>query len=174
MSLLADSTESTLNSNNSTFDENEKNVKINEVIEPNTNKNCLQKVCENNQGLVTTFILFSLAFLNVADRYIVSSVLLDVQAYYQVSKSTAGLLQTIFLLFYMAFAPLNGYLGDRINRKYLLVTSILIWITSTIGGSFVDHKHFFLFVLSRCLFGIATASFETIGVPIIGDRSIKT
>lgn len=136
----------------------------------NESKNCFKQTTQNYQGVITTLILFSLCLLNISDRYIIGSVLTDVQAYFNVSKSTAGLLQTIFLLFYMAFSPLNGYLGDRINRKYMLITSLVLWMTSTIGGSFAGSKQFYLFVLSRCLFGIATASFETIAVPIIGDR----
>lgn len=124
----------------------------------------------NYQTYFTAFILCSMNVINVTDRYIVSSVLIDVQNYFQVSKSTAGLLQTAFLLCYMSFSPLNGYLGDRINRKYLLIFSIIIWITSTTTGSLVSPNQFILFVLSRCLFGVATASFEVIAIPIIGDR----
>ena len=69
----------------------------------------------------------------------------------------------------MSFSPLNGYLGDRINRKYLLITGIVIWLVSTIGGSLVTSNLFGLFVLTRCLFGVATASFEIIAIPILGD-----
>jgi len=111
------------------------------------------KIVRQNQGIIITFIIFILNLINNTDRYVVSSVLTDIQSYYDINKSTAGLLQTIFLLTYMAFSPINGYLGDRINRKYLLITGILIWLVSTIGGSFVPRGHFTLFVLSRILFG---------------------
>lgn len=154
--------------------ENEISTAINNDRVPleTSSVNILKRITENNQGLITSLILFLLQLVNMTDRYIVSSVLLEVEAFFQVSKSTAGLLQTVFLLSYMAFSPLNGYLGDRINRKYLLIASILLWMISTIGGSLVGSKFFYLFVLSRCLFGIATASFETIAVPIIGDRHL--
>jgi predicted MFS family arabinose efflux permease len=123
-----------------------------------------------NQGIITTVILCTMSIVNVTDRYVVGSVLIDIENYFKVSKSTAGLLQTFFLLTYMLFSTPNGYLGDRINRKYLLIASILIWIASTAGGSLVTESQFDLFVLSRCLFGVATASFETISMPILGDR----
>ncbi|CAF1004559.1 unnamed protein product [Brachionus calyciflorus] len=144
------------------------------TIEPgNKFKEKYLKFRQKYQTFFTAFILCSLSVLNVTDRYVVSSVLIDVQHYFQVDKSTAGLLQTAFLLCYMAFSPLNGYLGDRINRKYLLVFSLVLWISSTLLGSYVPADKFYLFVLSRCLFGVATASFETIAVPIIGDRFIN-
>ena len=69
----------------------------------------------------------------------------------------------------MIFSPLNGYLGDRINRKNQLILSITIWLVSVIAGSYMTSNLFGLFVLFRCLFGAATASFGTIAVPILGD-----
>lgn len=125
---------------------------------------------ERNQGLITTLILFVLAILNMSDRYIISSVLIEIQMYFKVSKSGAGLLQTIYLLSFMAFSPLSGYLGDRFNRKYILIVSILIWVSSIIGGSYVTSSQLILFGVTRVIFGFASALFETIGVPIIGDR----
>lgn len=125
---------------------------------------------QENQTYFTGFIICAMSVMNITDRYVVSSVLIDVENYFDVSKSTAGLLQTVFLLSYMTFSPVNGYLGDRINRKYLLIFSILVWVTSTVSGSFVGPDQFYLFVLTRILFGVATASFEIIAVPIIGDR----
>ncbi len=111
------------------------------------------KFVRDYQGVIITFIIFMLNLINNTDRYVVSSVLTDIELYFDITKSTAGLLQTAFLLTYMSFSPLNGYLGDRINRKYLLTTGILIWLVSTIGGSFISSDQFTLFVLSRCLFG---------------------
>lgn len=106
------------------------------------------------QSIIITIILALLNLINNTDRYVVSSRLIDIETYFNISKSTAGLLQTIFLLTYMAFSPLNGYLGDRVNRKYLLIFGILIWLVSTIGGSFVNAKGIVLFTLSRSLFGM--------------------
>ena len=122
-----------------------------------------------NQKVIVPFILLCLNLLNVTDRYIISSVLIDIEHFFGISKSTAGLLQTTFLLVYMASSPIFGYFGDRVNRKYLLLLSAVIWITGSISGSFVQKDSFVLFLLSRCLFGIATGAFETIAVPITGD-----
>lgn len=129
-----------------------------------------QGFIQRNQGLITALILFIMAILNMADRYIISSVLIDIQVYFKISKATAGFLQTVYLLSFMVFSPLGGYLGDRYNRKYILIASIIIWLIGVIGGSYVASNQFTLFVITRVVFGASTALFETIGVPIIGDR----
>ena len=146
----------------------EQNASINAQMLPNET-NWKQR----HQGKITAFILFLMSVLNVTDRYTVSSALIDIEVYFDISKSTAGLLQTAFLLVYMSLSLPNGYLGDRYNRKYILCTGIVIWLTASISGSFMNRNQFFLFVLSRCLFGVATASFETIAVPILGDRFLN-
>jgi MFS transporter, Spinster family, sphingosine-1-phosphate transporter len=131
--------------------------------------NMVSAFFQAHKNTTTVLILFVMNMINVTDRYVVSSVLNDIETFFNVKKSTAGLLQTAFLLVYMAFSPINGYLGDRVNRKYMLIVSILVWLASTIGGSIMQQDQFMLFLLTRCLFGVATASFETIAVPIIGD-----
>jgi MFS family permease len=37
-------------------------------------------------------------------------------------------------------APLFGYLGDRYNRKYLIVGGITFWSLMTLLGSFVPRN----------------------------------
>lgn len=119
-----------------------------------------QGFIQRNQGLITALILFIMAILNMADRYIISSVLIDIQAYFKISKATAGFLQTVYLLSFMVFSPLGGYLGDRYNRKYILIASIIIWLIGVIGGSYVASNQFTLFVITRVVFGASTALFE--------------
>ncbi len=123
-----------------------------------------------NQGLITILVLVSMNLLNNSDRYIISSVLTDIESFFGISKSTAGLLQTVYLVCYMAASPFTGYLGDRIDRKWLLLTGLLVWGASTVLGSLCSADQFGLFVASRCFFGIATGIFGPIGVPILGDR----
>jgi MFS family permease len=136
-------------------------------------KNMWLNITERYQGLLTIIILCSLNLLNNTDRYIISSVLIDLEKFYNVSKSIAGLLQTVYLVFYMLASPLSGYLGDRFNRKHLLLAGIILWMFSTFLGSFFDRDQFAWFVVSRCLFGIATGLYAPIAVPILGDRFSK-
>ena len=42
--------------------------------------------------------------------------------------------QTAFVICYMLFAPLFGYLGDRLNRKYILMFGLALWSAATLVG----------------------------------------
>lgn len=123
----------------------------------------------SKQGIIVPLILFILFTTNVIDRYVISSVLVDLQDFFDVSKSTAGLLQTIFFLSFTAASPFCGYLGDRFNRKYILLASVSLWIAATVWGSLCESDQFLPFCLSRALFGVASAGFETLAIPILGD-----
>ena len=68
-----------------------------------------------------------------------SGVLTQIQDYFQIDDGRAGLLQTAFICSYMFMAPLFGYLGDRYNRKYLIVCGITFWSLMTLIGSFVSR-----------------------------------
>lgn len=46
-------------------------------------------------------------------------------------------LQTAFVICYMLFAPLFGYLGDRHSRKMIMAVGVLIWVAATLIGSFM-------------------------------------
>ena len=58
-----------------------------------------------------------------------------VQKYFDIGNSKASLLQTVFVCAYMVFAPVFGYLGDRVSRKYVMAVGILLWTVFTFVGS---------------------------------------
>lgn len=49
----------------------------------------------------------------------------------------AGFMQTAFIISYMIFAPVFGYMGDRYNRKYIMTFGVFIWSLMTFIGSFM-------------------------------------
>ncbi|KRT86302.1 membrane transporter [Oryctes borbonicus] len=83
----------------------------------------------------------------------------------------AGLLQTSFILSYMVFAPLFGYLGDRYSRKLIMALGVALWSLTTLLGSFMNV--FGWFVVFRALVGIGEASYSTIAPTIISDLFVK-
>jgi MFS family permease len=73
-------------------------------------------------------ILFMVNLLNYMDRFTIAGnccmslsglicaipgVLTDIQDYFTINDTLAGLLQTVFIIAFMICAPLCGYLGDR-------------------------------------------------------------
>jgi len=71
--------------------------------------------------------------------FLFPGVLNEVQQFYKIDYSQAGLLQTSFIISYMLLSPLFGYLGDRYNRKYIMAGGIFFWSVVTLAGSFIDE-----------------------------------
>lgn len=93
--------------------------------------------------IIIISILFAVNLLNYMDRYTVAAVLTDIQIYFNLNDSNAGMLQTAFIVFFMLFAPLCGFLGDRYNRKGIMIIGLSVWITAVMASSFVSKEVFF-------------------------------
>ncbi|OWK59823.1 Protein spinster 3 [Lonchura striata] len=129
-------------------------------------------VARNNPAKRDCLVVAVLCFgnlVNFIDWFIVPGILLDIQKYFGLSDGKTGLLQTVFTLCYMLAAPIFGYLGDRYNRKIILGAGIFFWSGVTLGSSFITESHYRIFVLSRGLVGIGSASYSTIAPTIIAD-----
>ena len=77
-------------------------------------------------------VLFFLVFI--------TGLLGKVETFYNIHDESAGLLQAIFIVGYMCFSPVFGYLGDRYNRKYLMCAGIFFWSGVTLASSFVPNN----------------------------------
>uniref|UniRef100_A0AAQ5X2S5 Major facilitator superfamily (MFS) profile domain-containing protein n=1 Tax=Amphiprion ocellaris TaxID=80972 RepID=A0AAQ5X2S5_AMPOC len=114
-------------------------------------------------------VLCYINLLNYMERYTIAGVLSNIQAFFDISDSTAGLLQTVFICSFLLLAPLFGYLGDRYNRKYIMIGGLSVWLLTSAGSSFVSSSQFWLLVVLRALVGIGEASYSTVAPTIIGD-----
>lgn len=103
------------------------------------------------------------------DRFTVAGVLSELEKYFQMNNSTSGLLQTAFIVSYMLFAPLFGFIGDRYPRKWIIVGGVLFWSLVTLLSSFVSAGHLPLFFVFRSLVGVGEASYSTVAPTIIAD-----
>ncbi|MBN3304189.1 SPNS3 protein, partial [Amia calva] len=79
------------------------------------------------------------------------------------------LVSAVFICTFMLLAPLFGYLGDRYNRKFIMIGGLSVWIVTTLTSSFVTQSQFWLLLLMRSLVGTGEASYSTIAPTIIGD-----
>ncbi|CAD5223541.1 unnamed protein product [Bursaphelenchus okinawaensis] len=125
------------------------------------------KITPKGYAIIT--ILFTINLLNYMDRLTISAVLTDVTAYYNLSSSQGGLLQTVFIVFFMAVAPICGYLGDRYNRKWIMVAGLVIWIAAVLASTFVPRNLFYLFLFLRGVVGTGEASYSVIAPTVIAD-----
>lgn len=116
-------------------------------------------------------ILTYINLINYMDRYTIAGILTQVQEYYSISDTQAGFLQTIFVLSYMIFAPVFGYLGDRYSRKWIMAVGVGIWVLAVLVGSFMED--FTAFLIMRAIVGVGEASYSTIAPTIISDMFVK-
>lgn len=76
-------------------------------------------------------LLWLAFFFNQADRQIFNVVLPAVRTDLHLTDSDMGLVASILILVYGILVPVAGFIGDRTNKKYVLMLSLLIWSTST-------------------------------------------
>ena len=118
----------------------------------------------------TLITLFIVNLLNYMDRFTIVGVLSAVQHEFQIGKTKAGLLQTIFIISYMCLSPVVGYLGDRYNRKIIILIGLIFWTAVVFLSSFIrGPENFWLFLTTRALVGIGEASYSCIAPTVITD-----
>ncbi|CAA93644.3 Major facilitator superfamily (MFS) profile domain-containing protein [Caenorhabditis elegans] len=118
---------------------------------------------------ISIVILFVVNLINNVDRYTIAGVLPDVQSYYNINDSMGGMIQTVFLISFMIGSPICGYLGDRFNRKYVMLVGIVIWLICVCASTFIPRNLFPLFLFFRSLVGIGEASYVNICPTMISD-----
>jgi hypothetical protein len=123
------------------------------------------KAPRNAYGLA---VLSLINFLNYLDRYIVAGILLRIEADFGIAHESAGLITTVFVVVYMVFSPLGGYLGDRYPRKYLIAGSVFLWSIATVFSGLAES--FTALLIARAITGIGEAGYGTVAPAVISDR----
>ena len=72
-------------------------------------------------------------------QFLFVGVLQKIQRYFDINHGLAGLLQTVFIVFYMIFAPIFGYLGDRYSRKFIMIFGLSVWSCTTFASTLVTR-----------------------------------
>lgn len=73
--------------------------------------------------------------------------LTDIKKDFEIGNDMSGLLQTAFILSYMIFAPLFGYLGDRYSRKLIMSGGVFLWCLTTFIGSYMEVEYYNFFCI---------------------------
>ena len=114
------------------------------------------------------YLFTLLNILNYLDRYLVAAVLPALQSEFGLSHQQGGELQSAFVIGYVIFAPIFGYLGDRVSRPLLMAFGACLWSVATLMSGLAPS--FYFLVASRILIGVGEASFVTAAPGYIKDR----
>ena len=112
-------------------------------------------------------ILSGLNLFNYLDRYVTFSVVEPIRLSFGLDDAQAGRLNTAFMLGYFLTAPLFGYLGDRMTRKWLIAAGIFVWSLGTVLSGVATG--FGSLLGYRALVGLGEASYATISPSLISD-----
>lgn len=118
---------------------------------------------------IVVALLWGVALLNYMDRQMLSTMKETMQIDIQELQSAAnfGRLMAVFLWIYGLMSPISGMIADRLNRKWLIVTSLFVWssVTYLMGVAETFQQVFWL----RALMGISEALYIPAGLSLIAD-----
>lgn len=118
---------------------------------------------------VVVGLLWFVALLNYMDRQILATLrpAMSVDIPDLENAAIFGNLMAIFLWIYGLMSPISGILADKINRKYLIVGSLLVWSLVTAMMGFT-HSYSELYIL-RAIMGLSEAIYLPAGLALIAD-----
>jgi MFS family permease len=105
-------------------------------------------------------LLWIAYFLNQADRQSFNIVLPLIKADLHLTDIQIGLIATLFNLVFALLVPFAGFLGDLFSRKWIIVSSILLWSVATMFTGLSNGM--LMLILMR---GIATGGGEALFGP---------
>ncbi|MDR2231885.1 MAG: MFS transporter, partial [Tannerella sp.] len=114
-------------------------------------------------------MLWFVALLNYMDRQMLSTMrpamMADIAEL--VSAANFGRLMAVFLWIYAFMSPVSGLIADRVNRKWLITGSLLVWSGVTLLMGYAENFNQ-LYVL-RALMGVSEAFYIPAGLSLIAD-----
>lgn len=106
--------------------------------------------------------------VSTIDRGMLALVVDPVRADLGITEVQIALLQGFaFAVFYVSVGLPLGYLADKVNRRVLLVTGILVWSAATLGSGFA--RGFGDLFLARLLVGMGEAVLAPCAVGMISE-----
>jgi predicted MFS family arabinose efflux permease len=116
---------------------------------------------------VAISLLFLAGFLNLEDRVVIFSVLPLIRTELHFSDVQLGALMAVFLWVYAAFSPFAGYFGDRLSRRRVVISCLLLWSLVTIGAGLASSAG--QLMATRVLLAITQAFYVPASMAIMAD-----
>ena len=99
-------------------------------------------------------------FLNQGDRQVYGAIIEDIHRALDLTGTEAGLVVTVFTIVYGCLAPFGGYVGDFLSRKWIVITSLIVFSLGTLFTGFAGAMGGFALVYLIIMRGIATGAGE--------------
>jgi len=114
-------------------------------------------------------LLWGVALLNYMDRQMLSTMkdTMQVDIEQLQSATNFGRLMAVFLWIYGIMSPLSGLIADRLSRKWLIVGSLFVWSSVTLGMGYATS--FTQLYCLRAVMGISEALYIPAGLSLIAD-----
>lgn len=112
-------------------------------------------------------MLWFVCLFNYADRQAIFSVFTVLEAEMGLSKVQQGIVGSSFMWVYAAALPFAGVVGDRLNRKWVILGGLIFWSLITVAtGLATEYWHLVLF---RALEGFGEAFYFPASMSLISD-----
>jgi MFS transporter, Spinster family, sphingosine-1-phosphate transporter len=112
-------------------------------------------------------LLLAVNLLNYIDRQVLFAVFPLIKIDLSLSDTALGFLGSAFMLSYLLFAPLFGWLGDHWSRTRLASGGLVVWSLATALAGFAPGYRALL--AARATVGVGEASFGTVSPGLISD-----
>jgi MFS family permease len=112
-------------------------------------------------------LLLAVNLLNYIDRQVLFAVFPLIKIELRLSDTALGFLGSAFMLSYLLFAPLFGWLGDHWSRTRLAAGGLVVWSMATALAGFAPGYRTLLG--ARATVGVGEASFGTVSPGLIAD-----
>ncbi len=112
-------------------------------------------------------MLWFVCFFNYADRQAIFSVFPLLKQEMGLSDVQLGIVGSAFMWVYAVAGPFAGMIGDRLNRKWLIITGLVFWSLITVATALsTTYWHLVLF---RALEGFGEAFYFPASLSLVSD-----
>ena len=112
-------------------------------------------------------MLWFVCFFNYADRQAIFSVFELLKSEMHLTDVQLGIVGASFMWVYAAIGPIAGLVGDRINRKALIISGLVFWSMITIATAVsTQYSHLVLF---RAMEGLGEAFYFPASMSLLSD-----
>lgn len=112
-------------------------------------------------------IIFFANFLDYLDRFIISSLVTNIQRDFNLTEFQLGMIISAFIVGYALASPFVGLAADKKSRPKIFAGCILLWSIASMASGLADD--FLQLLITRMFLGIGEAGAIIIGPSLISD-----